>query len=293
MTLSPRAVSEMGYLAIRTTDLDYSVQIAEQVLGLRVTAREEGRVYMAAAPVSHELVYIAADDNAVDHFGLKVRDADALGELRAALEAAGREIVAEEPLTPNVEGGFAVVGPDDFVFSLYLAMDGEETRHAANPTKRFGHINLHVTDLQDAHAFFTRDLGFMTSDVVGLMGYFLRCNSEHHGVALLSGPGKLHHHAWEMKGIGDIAEILDRLDRLGEQRAIWGPVRHGAGRNIAGYYVEPPGDVVEVYTDMDQIYDDLRPPVVWEDGDDSWINRWGTYRGDNFRSYGIPAAPRA
>ncbi|MGC5614798.1 VOC family protein [Georgenia sp. Z1491] len=288
-----RAVSEMGYLAIRTTDLEYSVQIAVEVLGLHVTAREVDRVYLAAAPVSHEIVYIAADHNAVDHIGLKVRDAAALAELRASLTAAGREIVAEGPLTPGVEGGFAVVGPDGFVFSLYLSMSGEATRHAPAVTKRFGHVNLHVTDLADARAFFADDLGFMTSDVIGNMGYFLRCNSEHHGIALLAGPGKLHHHAWEMRGVGDITEVLDRLDRLGEQRAVWGPVRHGAGRNIAGYYVEPPGDVVEVYTDMDQIYDDFRPPIVWEDGDDSWINRWGTYRGDNFRSHGLPATPRA
>jgi len=72
---------------------------------------------------------------------------------------------------------------------------------------------------------------------------------------------------------------------------IWGPVRHGAGHNIACYYVESSGAVVEIYTDLEQIYDDERPPVVWA-GDANWFNRWSEFRPELFRTYGIGPAPR-
>ncbi|MCW2747090.1 MAG: hypothetical protein JWP10_232, partial [Nocardioidaceae bacterium] len=60
---------------------------------------------------------------------------------------------------------------------------------------------------------------------------------------------------------------------------------------IAAYYVEPSGVVVELYTDLEQIYDDLRPPIVWSEDDRTWFNRWGVYRGEDFRSHGLFPAP--
>jgi hypothetical protein len=68
---------------------------------------------------------------------------------------------------------------------------------------------------------------------------------------------------------------------------IWGPVRHGAGHNIAAYYVETSGAVVELYTDLEQIYDDARPPVVWG-ADENWYNKWSSFRPEEFRTFGIP-----
>ena len=66
-----------------------------------------------------------------------------------------------------------------------------------------------------------------------------------------------------------------------------GPVRHGAGHNIAAYYMENSGAVVELYTDLEQIYDDNRPPIVWGE-DENWWNMWANRRTDDFRTFGIP-----
>ena len=70
------------------------------------------------------------------------------------------------------------------------------------------------------------------------------------------------------------------------RRLIWGPVRHGAGHNIAAYYVEPNGTVVELYTDLEQIHDVDRPPIEWDQDDRTWFNRWGVYNGEDFRLHG-------
>ena len=129
------------------------------------------------------------------------------------------------------------------------------------------------------------------SDVIGDdYAYFMRCNPDHHGIALLPGKGTFHHHAWQTQSVADLAKLGDRLNKAGRD-LIWGPVRHGAGHNIAAYYVEHSGAVVELYTDLEQIYDDNREPIVWG-AEDNWWNMWSDYRPLDFRDFGIPPVVR-
>ena len=58
--------------------------------------------------------------------------------------------------------------------------------------RKIGHVVLNVSDLAAAERFYTEVLGFEVSDrypetmVPGGM-LFLRCNTDHHGVALVGG----------------------------------------------------------------------------------------------------------
>lgn len=291
--MSQGIISAMGHVALHTTDLDASVFDATQVLGLRETGRDGDRVYLAAAEVHHELMYTRAEVDAVDHFGLVAASHEALREARARIERAGFEVISEVPLEEGIEEGFAFVGPEGFVFEIYLGMTEVP---AAEPTfgpDRFGHINLHPKDVEAMQAFLVETLDFKVSDIIGDdFAYFLRCNPDHHGIALIKGRGTLHHHAWQTQSIADLGRLGDRLDRL-RRRLIWGPVRHGAGHNIAAYFVEPAGAVIELYTDLEQIYDDARPPIVWDQTDGRWFNRWGVYNGQDFRSHGLFPSERA
>src|SRR6266849_34201 len=62
--------------------------------------------------------------------------------------------------------------------------------------RKIGHVVLNVTDLEAALRFYTEVLGLEVSDrypnsmVPGGM-IFLRCNPDHHGVALVGGAKKL------------------------------------------------------------------------------------------------------
>lgn len=285
-------IAEMGYVALQTSDIERSVRHARDILGLTETHRSGTSVTMASSRygAARELVYTDAPVDAVDRIGLVARDRAALGTILTRVTDRGHRILTTEGLAPDAVEGFAFVGPGGFVFDIYLR--GEPTAFDRGPYSpdRFGHINLHPEDLRGMLEFFTEVLEFRVSDVIGDdFAYFLRCNVEHHGVALVKGRGWMHHHAWQAQSIADLARLGDRLYAAGE-RLLMGPVRHGAGHNIAAYYVEPSGVVVELYTDMEMIYDDDRPPVIWPAEDRQWATKWSVYDFTEFRSHGLHPA---
>ncbi|MFD1213774.1 VOC family protein [Arthrobacter sp. GCM10027362] len=279
-------ITAMGHVGIQTTKLEESVFDATQILGLRETERTSDAVYLAAGNVHHELVYIESDVDGVDSFGFVARDGDALRTIRARVEQENLPVISEGPRGAGIEDGFSFVGPEGFVFEVYVGMQENQAARLSFGPDRYGHFNFHPRDVTGMMKFLQRVLDFRLSDVIGDdFAYFMRCNPDHHGIALVRGQGTLHHHAWQAQSIVDLGKLGDRLNRLGRE-LIWGPVRHGAGHNIAAYFVETSGAVVELYTDLEQIYDDSRPPVVWG-GDENWWNMWSSYRPMDFRNFGL------
>jgi catechol 2,3-dioxygenase len=279
-------ISEMGYVGIQTTDLTNSVLDATDLLGLVETGRRDGAVYLSAADLHHELVYVESGVDAVEGIGLVARNGDALHELRRRVDDEGIPILHDGPRRAGIEDGFSFVGPENFVFDIYTGMQKRPTGPAAFGPDRYGHINIHPRDVSGMMRFLNRVLDFRLSDVIGDdFAYFMRCNPDHHGIALIRGGGTFHHHAWQTQSIADLGKLGDRLHRAGRE-LIWGPVRHGAGHNIAAYFVETSGAVVELYTDLEQIYDDDREPVVWGP-EENWWNMWSSFRPEEFRKHGI------
>src|SRR5262247_3759155 len=90
--------------------------------------------------------------------------------------------------------------------------------------RKIGHVVLNVTDLEAALSFYTELLGLEVSDryppsmVPGGM-VFLRCNTDHHGVALVGGAGRgktssLNHFAFE---VGSLDEVFSARAWLSER----------------------------------------------------------------------------
>lgn len=286
-------IAEMGFITIHTTRLDEQVAVSTEILGLRQTHRIGKAAYLAAANQHHEIVYVQSERDAVGHISLRARDFDAVATIRRRVVEAGFPIVSDEPLEAGVDSAMSFVGPEGYVFEIYTGIASHWSGARSDGPDRYGHINLHPVDLERMRAFLVDILEFRVSDVIGDdFAYFLRCNADHHGIALIKGRGSFHHHAWQTQSMAELGKLADRLDVAGK-KLIWGPVRHGAGHNIAAYYEEPSGAVVELYADMEQIYDDDRPPIVWPGGEDTaWVNRWMNYRPVHFRDYGIWPAQR-
>lgn len=284
-------ITEMGHVAIRTSDLDQSIWDATNLLGLRLTEKTDDVAYLAASDKHHELIYTEHEQGGVDLFGLVARDGDALKQMRQRIEDENLQIISDKPTFAGVEDGFSFIGPEGYGFEIYIGMQKNEAELLSFGPDRYGHINYHPQDTNSMKDFLTRVLDFRVSDDIGGQAYFLRCNSDHHGIAILPGDGKFHHHAWQAQSAQDLTKLGDRLHKVGRE-LIWGPVRHGAGHNIACYYVETSGAVVELYTDLEQIYDDSRPPIEWG-AEDNWYNMWSPRRPLDFRDFGIqPVAKR-
>lgn len=292
--MSSAVISEIGYVAMQTSDIESSLAHSRDILGLVETGRTGNATFLGSrARNHHELVYLDSPVNALGHIGLVAADAIALDTVRKRIIEEGFPIISNVPLHPGVSDGFAFVGPENFIFEIYLGMQPVTLTPISYGPDRFGHVNLHPQNLQNMLDFFIRVLDFKISDVIGDdFAYFLRCNPEHHGVALIKGRGWMHHHAWQMQSIAELGKAGDRLFEAGGE-LLMGPVRHGAGHNIAVYYVEPNGAVVELYTDMEFIYNENRPPIVWEQTDRKWATRWSTYDFTEFRSHGVYPATEA
>src|SRR5690606_35145543 len=152
---------------IQTTRLEDSVFDATQVLGLRETGRTGDAVFLAAADVHHELMYIQSEHDGIDHIGRVAADKESLAEVRRRVDAAGYEIVSEKPLEEGIGEGFAFVGPEGFVYEIYIGMQELVAPQGGFGPDRYGHINIHPQDVEAYKAFLEDILDFRISDVIG------------------------------------------------------------------------------------------------------------------------------
>ena len=143
---------------------------------------------------------------------------------------------------------------------------------------KIGHVVLHVTDLVRSAKFYTEVLGFEISDVYepgtmpGMEGgmVFMRCNPDHHGVALVGGTAaasssaELHHVAFEVPYLDDVIRARDHLKKHGAVIDFEG--RRRAGVQIAVEFRDPDGHRLEIYWGLDLVGSDgiIRPPAEWK-----------------------------
>jgi catechol 2,3-dioxygenase-like lactoylglutathione lyase family enzyme len=148
--------------------------------------------------------------------------------------------------------------------------------HAAAPPfdlRKLGHVVLNVTDLEAAVRFYTEVLGLRVSDrypdsmVPGGM-VFLRCNPDHHGVALVGAAKRLdatslNHFAFEVGSLEDVFRARGWLRERGVPIVFEG--RRRAGCQIAVEFRDPDGNNLEIYWGVDQIGTEghVRPASEW------------------------------
>jgi catechol 2,3-dioxygenase-like lactoylglutathione lyase family enzyme len=161
-----------------------------------------------------------------------------------------------------------------------MAFDVEKLKHTTTPhglpfhIGKIGHVVLQVQDIERSVNFYTQILGFKISDIYaedmmpgGMV--FLRCNADHHGVALVgvaTGPAQnieLNHVAFEVATLEEVVRVRDHL------RAHKVPIdfegRRRAGCQLAVEFRDPDNHRLEIYWGIDQVGSDgrVRPPYEW------------------------------
>ena len=99
---------------------------------------------------------------------------------------------------------------------------------------KIGHVVLNVQDVERSTQFYTEVLGFQISDVYpeemvpgGMV--FLRCNPDHHGIALVGSTNapaenvELNHIAFEVATLDEVLRARDHLRRHWRQDRFRGP----------------------------------------------------------------------
>jgi len=132
---------------------------------------------------------------------------------------------------------------------------------------------LNVTDLAASVRFYTDVLGLQVSDrypdsmVPGGM-VFMRCNADHHGVALVGGAKKsdrtsLNHFAFEVATLDEVFRTRTWLRKHGVPIVFEG--RRRAGCQIAVEFQDPDGNNLEIYWGIDQVGTNgyVRPASEW------------------------------
>ena len=139
--------------------------------------------------------------------------------------------------------------------------------------RKIGHVVLNVTDLERSLRFYTEVLGLQVSDrypdtmVPGGM-IFLRCNTDHHGVALVGGaaasePTSLNHFAFEVGSVDEVFRARAWLRARDVPISFEG--RRRAGCQIAIEFMDPDGNNLEIYWNIDQVGPEgaVRPGSEW------------------------------
>ena len=122
--------------------------------------------------------------------------------------------------------------------------------------QKIGHVVLRTADLQRSVDFYTRVLGFRVSDVYpgemvpgGMV--FMRCNADHHGVALVGAmpaaaeQRELHHLAFEVATLDEVFRARKHLREQGTRIVFEG--RRRAGVQIAVEFLDPDGHKLEIH----------------------------------------------
>jgi catechol 2,3-dioxygenase len=236
LTTSP---SEIGHVAFRVRDLDAAEQMALNVMGLNVTHRSADELWLFHGSQHHSLHYLRGGIDAVDHIGFVAPDGDAIDEIRHRLTQSGAPVLHDGPTGPGVKDGFSFASADGVGFEIYSEMERVQPAKSGcgvRPT-RFGHVSLFLRDAAVMKRQLIDLLDFRISDRVG-EGAFLRYNVDHHAVGVFPGSGVLNHHAWEVPSRTELAAVADLIDQRGGS-VLWGPGRHGIGRDVATYFQEP------------------------------------------------------
>ncbi len=140
---------------------------------------------------------------------------------------------------------------------------------------KIGHVVINVRDVARSVRFYTEMLGFQVSDVYpeemvpGGMA-FLRCNPDHHGIALVGSMVgaaenvELNHIAFEVANLDEVIRARDHLRRRGVAIDFEG--RRRAGCQLAVEFRDPDGHRLEIYWGIDQIGSDgrARPAAEWK-----------------------------
>ncbi len=251
-------IIRIGHVALDVSDVGRTSAFLIQALGLTETARVAGVAYLRHGSEHHSVsLHPVAAPGArcgLRHVGFELT-AGSLHSAERLLRERGVALT-DAPEEAGRGPGLVLHDPAGLCLELYDAMDQVPRGAEPGPVglRKLSHVTLKAPSPKAMADFYTGTLGFRVSDWLGARFAWMRCNADHHAVAVTASdaPPGLHHFAFDLLDWSEIKRACDHLHGLGV-RLEAGPVRHGPGNNIAIYFRDPDGLRIELTCEMEQI----------------------------------------
>ncbi|WP_138757238.1 VOC family protein [Modestobacter altitudinis] len=286
--MSDRLITHLRHVDLAVPDFDKQREFYTTLWGLTPVAEEGGLVYLAAEGSPEQyIVRLRKDtDKRLDliSYGAGSReDVDALAE---RLGKAGVQLVSEPDLLQTAGGGYGFRFFDVDGRTIEVSADVTTRQHRKIEEReaipvRLSHVVINSPDPTRTQAFYESHLDFALTDSLvhpyaGELMKFMRCNPQHHSMAIAKGPHvSLHHVSFEMRGLDEYMRGTGRLKRAGT-RMVWGPGRHMAGDNTFSYFLDPHGNTIEYTTELELLDEDSWHPSVYDVSLPENQDQWGT-----------------
>jgi catechol 2,3-dioxygenase len=276
MSTSP--AGQLRSIAIGVTDLEAAEGFYTGTWNLETVARSPDAVYLRGSGSFHHVLSLhRAAQPEVRNVSFSVATAADLAAIAARTPGAGGRVLAGPQALEEPGGGTAVVIADPQGRILRFVHGDErlpELIHSDAPS-RITHVVFNSADVAAAQRFYEEALGFRLSDRTRIMA-FMRCNSDHHSIALADADANtLNHIAFVMPDLDAVMRGAGRMNDAGWPIE-WGVGRHGPGNNVFSYFVGPDDFVIEYTADVLQVDDSYRAggPSDW-----TWpagrFDQWG------------------
>ena len=283
-----RLLTHLRHLDLAVPDHDGQVEFYTRLWGLTPVAGDTGITYLAAegSPEQYILRLRASADKRLDLISFGAADRSAVDRLAQQLAADSVQLVTEPGTLATPGGGYGFRFFDVDGRTIEVSCDVAARRHRkieegeSIPVK-LSHVVVNSPAPEATRDFYARHLAFALSDTLwhphlGEAMYFMRCNPQHHSLAIARGPHvALHHASFEMRGIDEYMRGTGRLLRAGVTK-VWGPGRHLAGNNTFSYFLDPHGNTVEYTTELEVLDEDAWHPHLLDITQPEVADQWGT-----------------
>lgn len=269
--------ARLSHVALCVDDLNAARRFYESRLGLSTTAERPGDSLRLGLGLGEHVLELSSGAGH-EHFALEVDEETALADLVTRLSAHATETQWVDASAGH-PAALQFADPDGHVLEVHRPTDrsGEARGGSGRRPLRLHHITLTTEDVPALVEFYVSVLGFRISDRMSDQFVWMRCNAEHHTVAIVAGPaGGLDHYCYEVEDWEDLRRWCDEL-AAGGVALSWGPGRHGPGNNLFVMVDDPDGVHVELSCGMERFWDDLvdyPAPRNWAAGGRS-VNLWG------------------
>jgi 2,3-dihydroxybiphenyl 1,2-dioxygenase len=216
-------LAALGYVGIRTADLDQWATYATRFLGMQLVERREGRLSLRMDDRKQRVIVDTDTWEGLSFYGWEVADSGALAALAARLEQAGVNVVhGSRALADERRVRDLIVFSDPVGNRLEAFHGAESTGEPFRPGRSIsgfrtgplgmGHAVLTVERIDEVLPFYTDLLGFRLSDyfVRPFKAYFFHLNPRHHSLAFIeSGKNGIHHLMVELCYLDDVGQAYD------------------------------------------------------------------------------------